>query len=295
MNAATPAIGLAILLAWCAGAADAPAPGNPLQIKLKPDAARAKERAEQLGLYRRAVAGDADATQAWQALKPALRVSLLAEFAVSTGQSPARARCLRELAVLSPSEDPDGVALKALARVAVAEADGAQRELARNGLAARGDVRATHWLVHALRSDDLFARANAAETLKAIGGPKVYEVIIEHWRETWGASPRSHCFFGNVRSYVADYDISGDSYDPVVRSFLTGVCLDAKVLRVERDIYYITIREVAGGDANLPNRPDAWARWVKQERARLAKEAEEKQQAAAYALRETPASESGAR
>jgi hypothetical protein len=158
--------------------------------------------------------------------------------------------------------------------VALAAGDGSIRDLGRKALAVRDDKRTPDILASALRSKDALIRGNVAAALKAIGGPRVFEVIIEHWKETWGAGPRTHAFFGTMRSYVADYDISGDSYDPVIRSFLTGTVIDAKVLRIESDVFYVTIREVTPFEVDLPNNIGAWERWLQKEKPRLVKDAE---------------------
>lgn len=51
---------------------------------------------------------------------------------------------------------------------------------------------------------------------------------------------RAHMFVARQQSYVADYEISGDSYDPVVRQFLVGVVLDVKPI-VSADRKYVTL------------------------------------------------------
>ena len=51
---------------------------------------------------------------------------------------------------------------------------------------------------------------------------------------------RAHMFVARQQSYVADYDINGDSYAPVVRQFLEGVVLDVKPI-VSADRRYVTI------------------------------------------------------
>ena len=51
---------------------------------------------------------------------------------------------------------------------------------------------------------------------------------------------RAHMFVARQQSYVADYDINGDSYDPVVKQFLEGVVLDVKPI-VSADRRYVTI------------------------------------------------------
>jgi hypothetical protein len=267
---------------FCAAlASDQSYMGGDLEFHLKPDAALKAQRKEQLDLYRNAVAGDAEAAKAWQALKPALRTALLAELAATKEESAARTSAIRELARLSPSDDPEGLALLALVRVAAAEGDGTLRSVARMGLVARDDARVPAWLLHVVEHSDELVRANSVAALKAIGTPRVFEVIIEHWKEIWGASPRDHCFFGTMRSYISNYEISGSTYDPVVRNFFTGVVLDGKVLKVEGDLYFITIREVAPEEVKLPNDPAAWEKWLQQERGKLEKLAEARRREAA--------------
>ncbi|MEI6232887.1 MAG: hypothetical protein WCT04_07540 [Planctomycetota bacterium] len=51
---------------------------------------------------------------------------------------------------------------------------------------------------------------------------------------------RANMFVARQQSYVADYEISGDSYDPVVRQFLVGVVLDVKPI-VSSDRKYVTL------------------------------------------------------
>ncbi len=51
---------------------------------------------------------------------------------------------------------------------------------------------------------------------------------------------RAHMFVARQQSYVSDYDINGDSYDPVVRQFLEGVVLDVRPI-VSADRRYVTV------------------------------------------------------
>jgi len=51
---------------------------------------------------------------------------------------------------------------------------------------------------------------------------------------------RAHMFVARQQSYVADYEISGDSYDPTIRQFLVGVVLDVKPI-VSSDRRYVTL------------------------------------------------------
>ena len=274
--------------AQSAMAAAAAAPDD-ARIAFAPDAAKKNERNEKTELYIKSFSGDADAKKKWSAMKAPARTALLADLAKESEESVARSHAIRELATLSPSEDPDGAGLAALAQVAVLEKEGALRTLARNGLVVRNDDRTAKLLVPALGHQNALVQDNAAAALNAIGGPKVFEVIIEHWKETWGPGNRANAYFGEQHSYVADYDINGDSYAPVVRTFMTGVCLDVKSLKIEGDIYYKTIRELAPQelkDLKLADNPNAWEKWVNKERAQLAADAEAKRRAARAALSE---------
>lgn len=275
---------LCLPLTWHLLAAEKEPAAEDIRIAPTPQAAAKAERRDNLELYGRMLGGDPKARKAWKKLKQPQRTLAVADAAVTIACAD-RKQALVDLAFMSAGDDPDAAGLAALARVAVADKDGGLREFARNALIARNDPRAVKPLATALHHADPLFRGNAAAALKAIGGPRVFEVIIEHWKEVWGASNRAHCFFGTTQSYVADYDISGDSYDPVVRSFLTGVVLDSKVIRIESDVYYITIREVAGGDVKLPNNPVAWKKWLERERDKLAEEAEKKREAALAALK----------
>ncbi|MBE7462432.1 MAG: hypothetical protein HS116_02960 [Planctomycetes bacterium] len=51
---------------------------------------------------------------------------------------------------------------------------------------------------------------------------------------------RAHMFLARQQSYIADYEISGDSYDPIIRQFLVGVVLDVRPT-VSSDRRYVTL------------------------------------------------------
>ena len=51
---------------------------------------------------------------------------------------------------------------------------------------------------------------------------------------------RAHMFVAEQASYIADYDISGDAYDPVIRNVLSGVVLDVRPT-VSSDRRYVTL------------------------------------------------------
>lgn len=267
-------LALTILFALtAAAAADVAAGSADVRIGLSPSGEKSAKLDANLEICRKILTANSEAAQEkWAELSAAERNDALAGVAWSKDDPKLRERAVRMLARQSPSDDKDANGLKALASVAVAEGDGTLRNVARKALAARDDKRTADLLVGAMQIDDPLIKSNTIEAMKDIGGKRVFEVIIEHWKEFWGPSARDHVFIGTVRSYIGDYDISGNSYDPVVRSFMTGVVLDAKVLKVEADIYYVWIREITG-DRKLPNDPLAWERWMKKSEPELAKKA----------------------
>lgn len=271
---------LSALLSVTAFAAD-----EPLRIGLSAAAEKKAQLEANIQLFKTSIAGTPEAVKPWDELKAEDRRAALAAVAWSKADPTLRERAIRTLAKNPSGDDTDGTGLKAIASVAVAEGDGTLRALARKALTALDDKRAPKLLVSALNVDDALIKNNTMEAMRDIGGPRVFEVIVEHWLEIWGPSARSHVFFGQQRSYIADYDISGNSYDPVVKSFLTGVVLDAKVIKVEVDVYYYWIREVTG-ERKLPNDPQAWQRWIKKNEAMLTKQQEKNKADAIAALKE---------
>jgi type II secretory pathway component GspD/PulD (secretin) len=67
-------------------------------------------------------------------------------------------------------------------------------------------------------------------------------------RITMYNNQRAHIVVARQRAYIADYDISGGVYDPVIRTILTGSVLDVKPT-VSHDRRYITL-ELRPGTAD---------------------------------------------
>ncbi|MCK6470339.1 MAG: hypothetical protein L6R28_01220 [Planctomycetes bacterium] len=61
---------------------------------------------------------------------------------------------------------------------------------------------------------------------------------------------QAHIMVAEQRSFIADYDVSGAVFDPVIRSFLTGVVLDVKPT-VSHDRKYITLQMRPGTASEL--------------------------------------------
>jgi hypothetical protein len=265
-------------------AAQAAAENDEISIAASPAAVREVERNEKIDIYRQVCKGDDEARKKWNDLSSGQRTLLLSHLAIKNEQSEPRKLAIQALAKMSPSDDPDKTSVVALARVAVAEKDASLRALARNGLIARQDDCTPALLEAVLHNADADIHSNAIAALRGIGGPRIFEVIIEHWRESAGPGPRGHIFSGQQRSYIKDYDVSGAVYQPVVSSFLTGVVLDCKMEHYEGDSYKYWIHEIAPDDAKIADNPAAWQKWLDKERPKLADEAKKKRAAAVAAL-----------
>ena len=257
------------------------------RIGFSPDAAKLAAREAKLDIYRKAVNGDSAALKAWTEMTGTQRAGILSELAVNDEQSDARRQALRELVSVSSSDDPENRATLALARAACADKNAETRDLARTALTARHDDATPALLEAVAYHDDVEIRNNAAAAMKAFGGPRIFEVIIEHWKWSCGPGPHNHIFQGTQRSYVGDYDVAGAVYKPVTRTFLTGVVLDTKIQHIDGDSYYTTIREVAPDDPNLPkNDIAAWQKWLEDERHTLVEAEKQKKAAALAALKQ---------
>lgn len=239
-----------------------PQPPEECSIGLAPQEARARST----DLFRLAATGDVRAREEWSNLKPPHK-ALALQRVLAHGPAPLRQSALKEVKSLSAEDDPDGKMLPALVQAALRDEEHEIRTSAMQEVLQRGDPRTPRLLARRLASGEPEERKRTVAALKAIGGPKVYEALVEHWRETWGPGPRAHMLVAKQRSYIADYDISGDAYDPVIRQFLEGVVLDVKPLLAFADIYILkALREVSGQD--FGNDRKAWEKWLEEEKAR---------------------------
>ncbi len=64
--------------------------------------------------------------------------------------------------------------------------------------------------------------------------------VLSAPRLTVTNTQRAHMFVAEQRSYIADYEISGGSWDPVIREFLQGIVFDVRPI-VSADRRYITM------------------------------------------------------
>lgn len=222
-------------------------------------------------LFRKAASGQEQAREEWRQLKPPLKVLALQRI-LAHAQAPLRQSALQEIRNLSQEDDPGGKILPALVQASLRDTEEPVRQGAWQEVLRRNDARTPRLLARRLDASDPDERKRAVAGLKALGGPRVFEALVERWRETWGPGPRGYMLVAKQRSYIADYDISGDAYDPVIRQFLEGVVLDVKPLLAYADIYILkALREVSGQDFGTDRQ--AWERWLKEEKLRPAEKA----------------------
>ncbi len=216
-------------------------------------------------LFRKTLSGDEAAARAWGALTPSDRVPALART-LSYAPADLRKKALAELAHLSRSDDPDGNAWPSLVEAALedSEADIRKGALAVLLSAEERQAEIAKRIIKDFRRRGPEGRARALDALKAMGGPAVRKVVVEHYRDIWGPGPRAHFFVARQQSYIADYEISGDSYDPIVRQFLVGVILDVKPLLTIADTYLVKIlRDLTEHDAGKDLKD--WRAWWEEE------------------------------
>lgn len=264
---------LAVAAGWAAG-------GEELLIAQKPAAAPPPSAAEMgaaLELLRKSAAGDAAAAATWQEMTLGTRAWALASAAQSGSQVEVlRRRATKELAEVEPAEldaDAQRARLRALALVAVREPATDIRASAHDAWlrgARSGDRDALRPMAGAINREDPDERRRAFENLREVGGPGVLIVLITEVQWRWNAFPRGHILIGRQRSYISDYNISGDAYDPVVRQFITGMAHDVKVLEVLMIEYIVEQLRGFGAGEDIIRNPPEWLQFLRKlERAQL--------------------------
>lgn len=220
-------------------------------------------------IFRKHVDGDEAATSKWLKLTAETRIATLSR-AAENAHRPLRKRALEELAALSEGdlESPESKKLQrqALAKASVHECVDEMRENATKawlGAAKRDGRKAIEEMGAGLDLDNPMEQGRALKNLQAIGGNDVVEVLITKIEMRWGKFPRSHMVVATQRSYIADYDVSGSAYDPVVRSMLTGVVLDVQILEVMITKYIIEELRRFGADDAALHGPQQWKAFLK--------------------------------
>jgi len=231
-----------------------------LQIGMAPDEALRRNT----DLFRKAADGDERAMNSWRELKVVDRAAAL-DRVLGFSAATLRAKAVKELTAFSAEDATANRVAQALVKAALSDKDDEVRAAAHAALAACPGDQSAKLLAKQLLAREPEKRERALQALKVMGGARVYEAIVEHWREIWGPGPRAHCFYGRQRAYVSDYDISGDAYDPVIRQVLTGAVLDVKPLLLYADYFMVrALREVTGMEAGQDRA--AWEKWLEADR-----------------------------
>jgi general secretion pathway protein D len=79
----------------------------------------------------------------------------------------------------------------------------------------------------------------ASAVLQAIRKDRTSDVLLSP-RLVQFNNQRAHVLFAQQRAYIADYDVAGAVFDPVIRSFMVGVVLDVQPT-VSSDKRYVTL------------------------------------------------------
>jgi len=220
--------------------------------------------------FRLAHAGDHGAKARWAALPAQRKLSALARVLLS-GRKELRHEAIRVLAGISESSLEDGGRLqlsRALGYAAVKEDDKAMRGAARTAWArlARENDAAVDEMAPALDFKNAIEAGRAFEAMKDAGGAGVVEALVTKITERWGKFARGHILIGTQRSYIADYDVSGAVYDPVVKSYLTGVVLDTQILEVIIETYIVEQLRALGADPDVIRAPKLWKEFIQKKR-----------------------------
>ncbi len=246
---------------------------SPLDIALSDSgkkSAQTKERNLDLDQFRKMAHGNEDGLRAWSGLSAGRRVQVLV-LALEGGSEVLRRKAVTELRVAMTAElgeEAYGVAIRALAQAAVRERLDEVREQAYRawqGIARGEGPQAKQAIGEMGKGLDLgnpIEKKRVFDALKEIGGKDVLEVMITKITTTWGQGPRGHIMIAHQRSYIADYDVSGAVFDPVIRSFLVGVVLDNQAMQIKMIRYVIDeLRRLGAREAEQAD-PRLWQAFI---------------------------------
>ncbi len=248
-----------------------------LTIGLSPSGEAKKsfeERQHLLDLFRRSTKGEEGAQRKWERQDAGVKVLALAQI-LESGQEVYRRRAAKEL----PQELTTRLGAKekdaarhALIRAALHDSVMEIREQAREAwlAIARGKDpdagEAVREMGEGLDLKNPLEQRRVFDALKALGGGEVAEVLITKTVQRWGKGPRNHIMIARQRSYIADYDVSGAVFDPVIRSFLVGVVLDSQIMQIEMVHWLIEELQRMGAQEAVLKNPNAWQEFLKRQK-----------------------------
>jgi len=120
-------------------------------------------------------------------------------------------------------------------------------------------------------------RQNAIEAIGRLGDIRGVRVLIRHWEQWGGGTPRSFVYLGTHTSFIQDFDVEVAATafiaDPTIGTLQDGTVLDARVIgtdrrltTVERGFLRRALVELAGVD--LGEDVKAWGSWEVKHRGR---------------------------
>jgi hypothetical protein len=132
--------------------------------------------------------------------------------------------------------------------------------------------------VKAMYSESQPVRINAVEAVGELGEVMGIEYLVYKISAHGGGLTRSHIYLASQLSFIQDYDVevaqTAFIADPIVGILQEGQVLDVRVIATERTADLIeqrairrSLKRLSGVD--LGDSPVAWARWWKENKARL--------------------------
>ncbi|MHC4473006.1 MAG: HEAT repeat domain-containing protein [Planctomycetota bacterium] len=185
---------------------------------------------------------------------------------------------VRELAAAQLGRIGELEAVRPLLRSAVLDTKEPVREASVAALKSIGQPDAIYPLARALASNHPQIRMHAAAAIGGFGDIQGVEYLVQRLKMNWGPSGRVNIQVMNQVTYIRDFDVEiaqrAQIGDPIVGILREGVILDVQVFgvdrtvtTVERRVIYGALRNLTGQD--LPEKPDAWAKWWGENKERL--------------------------
>jgi hypothetical protein len=216
----------------------------------------------------------AEASETLRAMPGDLTFRPLVAALNSAGPEAMRLGAVDVLATREPEQS-----LRPLVRVSITDGSESVREAAVAAVAAYDLPGALAPYATALGSADPQVRHHAIQAIGGLGQAQGLQILIRHWEQRGGGSPRANIFLGQQLSYIRDFDVevaqTAFIADPSVGVLQEGSVLEVQVgatdrffTTVERRLVQRSLRRLAGVDAGSDVK--AWVSWAARNGHRLA-------------------------
>jgi len=183
---------------------------------------------------------------------------------------------MKEGAIASLARHGAKTALRPLIRASVMDPSESVRFSAISAVRAFGVKSALVPLVGALSSPHKGVRSNAIQAIGNLGDVNGIEVVISHWSQHGGGSPRSYMSSVNQLAFIQDFDVevaqTAFIADPIVGVLQDGIALDVTVhstaryfTTIEKKLMQGALRQLSGG-VDHGNDVKAWVSWYRKEK-----------------------------